>query len=352
MIMRTPSRWLLSVALAAVTLVTINLLVVTPRLQGRPAATLINCSGSIQACIDAANDGDTILIAAGRYTESLTLSKPVSLTGENRDTTIIHAVTGQRVLTVTGATISNSVVISGLTITGGSADYGGGVLITDTAEPLIRDSILISNAASVNGGGLYAQGDLTLMNSRIISNTAASDGGGLYAIQPLTIAGSEISNNRTTDAWQRGGGLFSRMQTWVADSRFTRNSSTYGGGLYTVSPALILIDTDFISNVGGGVFAGNEYSRTEVRISSGHFTGNSNYSALSVYGSLDVTNTQFLSNTGETFYGAGVSVYAGLATIVSARFENNHCEPHCLAGGLSFYRYSAGLPSLSIIVDP
>jgi pectin methylesterase-like acyl-CoA thioesterase len=108
-------RAILSIAIVVILLAVVDRLLAQPR----SPATLVNCSGSIQACIDAANDGDTILIAAGRYTESLTLSKPVSLTGENRDTTIIHAIAGQRVLTVTGATISTTVVISGLTFTGG-----------------------------------------------------------------------------------------------------------------------------------------------------------------------------------------------------------------------------------------
>ncbi len=74
---------------------------------------------SVQHAIDVANTGDQVLIASGLYTQSTTLYKPVSLTGVSSDTTILHAVAGQRVLTVTGATISNSVVISGMTFTGG-----------------------------------------------------------------------------------------------------------------------------------------------------------------------------------------------------------------------------------------
>ncbi len=171
-------RLIISLTIVVVLLVAVNRLLAQPNV---PAGT-INCSGSIQACIDSASDGDTILIAAGRYTESLTLSKPVSLTGENRDTTIIHAVEGQRVLTVTGALISNSVVISGLTFTGGAADYGGGMLITHTALPLIRSVNIINNQASINGGGLYARLTLTLIDSYFISNTAKNFGGGLMGV--------------------------------------------------------------------------------------------------------------------------------------------------------------------------
>jgi hypothetical protein len=63
----------------------------------------IVCGSSIQACIDGANDGETVVIPAGTYTERLALSKAISLTGVNFATTIIHAIEGQRVLTVTGA---------------------------------------------------------------------------------------------------------------------------------------------------------------------------------------------------------------------------------------------------------
>ena len=79
------------IAIACLALVTLNLLVAQPPARASRMAVPINCSGSIQACIDAANEGDTILIAAGRYTESLTLSKAVSLTGVSSDSTIFNS---------------------------------------------------------------------------------------------------------------------------------------------------------------------------------------------------------------------------------------------------------------------
>ncbi len=309
---------------------------------------------TIQHAIDVANDGDQVLIASGLYTQSVTLYKPVSLTGVNSATTIIHATAGQRVLTVTGATISNSVVVSGLTFTGGSADYGGGMLITDTAQPLIRAAIFLSNAASINGGGIYAQSDLTLMDSRIISNVSVDDGGGVYAVRPLTVTASEFSDNRGILAgpsdWSRGGGLYAQMETQIVDSRFTYNSSAYGGGLYTVGSNLILTDTDFSANIGGGAIAGYLYTPCEVNISGGGFFSNTN-AGLSVIGPLHMTGTQILGNSGPApLLGAGVGIYDGPATIVNSRFENNRCSEadNCDAGGLSFYRTTGEQPLLLI----
>src|SRR5579859_7784841 len=131
------------------------LLVVAGR-PARPAyaATLTfpGCASTIQGCIDGASPGDTILISAGAYTESLTLSKAVSLTGALSSTTILHALPNTRVLTVTGAAVDSSVVISGLTFAGGHAvgsncpaGCGGAILITATAQPLLIN-LTISNS--------------------------------------------------------------------------------------------------------------------------------------------------------------------------------------------------------------
>ena len=88
------------------------------------------CAGAVtlQECLtNVAANGDTIFIQPGTYNESLTLDKAVSLVAQTTSPTQLQALAGQRVITVTGAVISNSVVISGLTLFGGSIDYGGGM---------------------------------------------------------------------------------------------------------------------------------------------------------------------------------------------------------------------------------
>src|SRR5512139_3195133 len=83
-------------------------------------------SATIQSLIDAAPDGGTVNIAAGTYTESLTVNKTLTLTGVSSTTTIIQAVTGQRVITVTSG---HDLRLENLTVTGGhpSSTAGGGV---------------------------------------------------------------------------------------------------------------------------------------------------------------------------------------------------------------------------------
>jgi predicted outer membrane repeat protein len=301
-----------------------------------------NPCATVQHAIDVANNDDRVLIASGLYTQSATLYKPVSLTGENRDTTILHAVAGQRGLTVTGAMISNSVVISGLTFTGGAADYGGGMLITSTAQPLIHNSIFISNAASSNGGGIYAQGDLALLDSDILSNTATEFGGGVFAVQSLTVTNCDLIGNYTTGMWPayfpHGGGIYAQTNVFIANSRFIANGSQFGGGLENTGPMLTMIDTDFIANAGGGVIAGSYNDGGYIRIIRGEFANHSSGQALTAYNTLEITGTQFTNNSNRDSYAAGVNVHNSSATIVNARFENNDCT-ECSAGGLYFYGF-------------
>src|SRR6185295_1414880 len=117
-------------------------------------------------------------------TESLTLSKAVSLTGALSSTTILHALPDTRVLTVTGAAVDSSVVISGLMFTGGYAKggscptgCGGAILITGTAQPGLRSLQVVTNVADWQGGGIYAFGNLTLSDLQFISNATQFGGG-------------------------------------------------------------------------------------------------------------------------------------------------------------------------------
>ena len=71
--------------------------------------------GTIQLAINAANDGDTITVAAGTYNENVIVNKSISLIGQGRDQTIIN---GQDIGTTVRISSSN-VVISGFEITHG-----------------------------------------------------------------------------------------------------------------------------------------------------------------------------------------------------------------------------------------
>ena len=285
--------------------------------QATPCAT-------IQHAIDVANDGDRVLIASGLYTQSTTLDKPVSLTGVNSDTTIIHAIAGQRVLTVTGATITNSVVISGLTFMDGLADKGGGILIQQQALPIIRNSLLYNNRAD-QGGGLYSYGPVSMIDTRVISNGAIHGGGGAYAGMTATLTGGEFIAN---DSWADGGGAYLVQAAIITGTQFRNNHGSNGGGLFadlnTYPGPWVLTNTEFFGNAaqagGGAALFGT--SQITVQIDGGRFENNtsSTYGGGLLGDRVRLNGTRFISNSAVSS-GGGALVYD--ASVTDSLFERN-----------------------------
>lgn len=75
---------------------------------------------TIESAITNANDGDTIFVKKGTYHETLKIEKPITLIGEDRDTTIIKGILREGIkipLTIT----QNNVTITGFTLSDGWA---------------------------------------------------------------------------------------------------------------------------------------------------------------------------------------------------------------------------------------
>lgn len=289
------------------------------RLAYAGTLTYPGCAATIQLCIDGANAGDTILISAGNYTESLTLSKAVSLTGALSSTTILHALPNTRVLTVTGAAVDSSVVISGLTFTGGNVTgtaycpdkCGGGLVILFSAQPSLAGLRLISNTAGGYGGGLYTDSALTLSDVDFISNTAGVLGGGMATFTSATVTGGSFISNT---AGSSAGGLYVYRAATLTGVVFMSNTAVfYGGGIYALGAAtpdpMVLSGTQFIGNWAGQAAGG-----------------------LLAYENAILTNTDFISNSAEGGGGGGGLIVNGAATVTGGRFVSNTTQS--VGGGL------------------
>ena len=300
------------------------------------------CGATIQACVDWVNDGDTVVVPAGTWTESLTLKRPVSLTGESRATTIIQAVRGQRVLTVTGVTVTNEVVISELTLTGGDVsasnicfpipeNCGGGLLIMANATPRLTNLIIADNQA-YRGGGLYAEegSPLILDNVVISGNISVLSGGGASLGSGATISNSQFINNESSN--NVGGGLRVQGDTFLFNSEVRDNRSIcpstfsicHAGGLYGFEVNISVVDSLFKNNScsgddcdGGGLYLGSSF----------------------VTVTLAVTNSEFISNTaGRSGGGFSAGSFRIQSEISNSQFERNQAT---LGQGGGFYSYQA-----------
>ncbi len=286
--------------------------------QAAPAAIEVIPGQSIQAAIDAALPGQTILINAGHYTETLILSKAVSLTGVNSDTVIIHAMPGHRVLTATGALVDSSVVISGLSFTGGDETgllgVAGGVWVGPGAQPRLENLRIYSNVSSFLGGGLYLNAlPQTLVNVVVQSNTTGLLGGGMAALGSVRLTGGLFAGNSCTEDGCIGGGLWTDSAS-VTQTQFISNGSrAHGGGLFISSSVTL----------NGASLIRNTCTQTGC-LGAGLFTSST----------LTANSALFISNTSR-LHGAGAHI-VGDAIVNGGRFERNTClEAGCYGGGLA-----------------
>lgn len=271
-------------------------------------------ASTIQQLIDATPPGGSVNIPPGVYTESLNLYKPVNLIGAGPGATIIQAIAGDRVMTVTGP-ITPLTQIADLSLTGGSVigggfeRAGGGVLITGTAYPSFNNVQISGNSADF-GGGLYVySGGAVLSNTILYGNAATQSGGGAYVVEPTAILeqfGGMLAYNTAKD----GAGVF------VQSGQFQQN----GGVIFN----------NFASNWGGGMLIGSGGS---IKLLAGQVMSNSAQQqggGLFVdVGQATLENTIIADNVADTGGGIYVRDYTGTAaSLIGGTVENNHANSY------------------------
>jgi hypothetical protein len=198
---------------------------------------------TIQAGINAASNGDTVLVSPGTYTENISfLGKAITVKSSGgAKVTIID---GGRVAPV--ATFSSketlSSVLSGFTLQNGTStfnsQYEGGGIFVSFASPTIKSNIIQNNTACASGGGIGVYFGSPLIQGNIIRNNSQSgcsggDGGGIEVggASSAQIIGNTIQNN----SWGSFGGgisLFAAGSPLVKDNVIIGNSSgNWGAGI-------------------------------------------------------------------------------------------------------------------------
>lgn len=149
------------------------------------------CNGTLQACINAATSGDTVLIATNAaINENLTINKSL----------VVKAQTGYEPVFTAGSWIIGSSAIPGWSVEIGGLEMPNGYIslgrpesATDAAFFNIHD-IRIINAASI-GINLYGKPfDFSVANNRV--SGIQSSGGGLIKVATGGISHGTLAFNR------------------------------------------------------------------------------------------------------------------------------------------------------------
>ncbi len=302
-------------------------------------------AGSLRADIAAAHRGDTINFAAGLNGQTITLTSGELLINKN----LTIAGPGASQLTVSGNNATRvfdvakvTVALSGLTISNGSANgsttttiQGGGIYNAGTLT--VRNCILANNIANNEGGGIANDGALTVSGSTLSNNSvSAGDGGGIFNYGTLTVSGSTLSGNHASE----GGGIYDgyrngTVTTTVSNSTLTGNSANNGGGIFN-GGTLTVSDSTLSGNsahFGGGIF---NYSSAALTVSNSILSSNSAaYQGGGVYnnsgGTVTVKNSSSIAwNTAPVGFGADVYnlgvLYQDSSSIISI-LNGNPAQP-------------------------
>ncbi|MDO4558691.1 MAG: cadherin domain-containing protein, partial [Planctomycetia bacterium] len=128
-------------------------------------------------------------------------------------------------------TVSGSVVLSGLTLTGGhTSGYGGGVYSESTVD-LTLISCVVSDNVAMNGGGIYVTaGSLTIGETTITGNMAILGGGVFSGLADVVIRNSRLDGNEATG---NGGAVYLRRGSLMLTTCEVAGNAAggHGGGV-------------------------------------------------------------------------------------------------------------------------
>ena len=181
------------------------------------------------------------------YTESgLTVSGNVIIRGESNAVTI-DAQNAGRIFTVTG-TLS----LEDITLTGGMASDNGGAVFVNGGNLTVSNAIFRENKAT-NGGAIYVAGTANITNSVFISNDP-DKGGAIYVAGTANIESNEFTSNNAT----YGGAIYvnSASDVSISSNTFEGNTADEGEAIYIENGAVSLSENTISDGqtiyLGGG----------------------------------------------------------------------------------------------------
>jgi parallel beta-helix repeat protein/predicted outer membrane repeat protein len=273
---------------------------------------------TIQTAIDAASDGDTVIVADGTYTgignrDIDFLGKAITVRSQSGPDNCIIDCNGSATdqhrafrfyngeghnSVLVGFTIINSFdwdggaircyrsspIITNCTFTsntsGGTGGGGGGGIACTIGSPMISDCTFTANIIG-NGGGISCMGGSPTITNCIFNGNIVGKGGGIFCIgSSPTIANCTISGNtggaiycyessptivncnlsgNTAEGWVSGGVTCSlKSNPKIINCTISGNSADLGGGICSVWSSPIVTNCTISSNTaedeGGAIF--------------------------------------------------------------------------------------------------
>jgi hypothetical protein len=233
-----------------------------------------------------------------------------------------------------------------------AAIVGGGIFSEnpDGLAPLeMFSSAVTRNRGEQSVGGVYVRGPFRMEDSSVNDNTSGGNIGGIGLFagsvaategETATFVRSMVSTNRADG---EDGGVFSNLSMTVSDSVVSDNRANGGvGGVHHRGSSLTVENTLVSGNrVQVGIAGGIASAFGEITLRTSTISNNSAIDGIaggmSSPGALIVDRCTISGNTvGEPLGGAnggGIGIYGGTATITNSTIHNNRASINLGSGG-------------------
>jgi hypothetical protein len=319
---------------------------------------------SIQEGINAANPGDTVLVADSLYYENINFlgKKPLMVASHfliDGDTNHINntIINGSQPddpnlgsVVIMGNEEDTTSILCGFTITGGTGTFvavvgniriGGGVNITYGGQ-LINNHIeynILENDLWTAGGGVWIGGPASvplyciLRGNRIAHNKAESindegDGGGVACFWNLTMEDNEIINNEASGPYRGdGGGVYihgdwGHIDLVIRNNSIKYNKATSNSGMTDV----VLAGGIDIFNDCAGIVSNNDISFNTIEVRPGQQSYGTGIMIEMIPTTDFIVENNFITNNtsnGTYCMGGGVLIYDCLCNFRNNVVQNN-----------------------------
>ena len=320
---------------------------------------------TIQAAIDAALPGDTVLVADGIYTgygnKNLDFKgKAITVKSKNGpENCVIDCEGSGRGFYFHGGEASDS-VLNGIIVKNGASwklsdddwPYGGGICCM-SSSPTINNCIITGNNAenAESGGGIYCYNSSPAINNCTINgNSVGMMGGGIccHWYSSPTISNCIISGNFSIN--NVGGGICCMSSSpIITNCTISRNSANSidggggGGGIYCMYSSPIITECTISDNStieGGGIYCdGSSPIITNCTISSNSAEAGSGI--FSSYSSPSIKNCTINGNYVGCCGGGIYCKNSSLSNITNCIFwDDSHQEIYTDEGSIPIVTYS------------
>jgi hypothetical protein len=313
----------------------------------------------IQDAVDAADDGDVVLISNGTYSTGVRITPGASLSNRVVITNSItlRSLNGPESVCIMGAAdpvgdlglgpaavrcvfmyggsgwpYSQS-TLEGLTLSNGhttSLDYnniravGGGGVYFDSL--CVISNCVVTGSRALYGGGVCGSG--IALDSTVRGNEARWFGGGVHTRVNCEVHGCLVCHN--SSSWHGGGFYAANSYDLITECTIVSNYAVYGGGVYSQGQLLeqcLIADNTSAIDGGGAYLYGGALSRCIISANSAVTNGGGVFA-----GASGVMTNCLVAGNNMADNGAGVFMQGG--TAVNCTIASNTAT--LLGGGVYF----------------